>query len=316
MRPNIFLATIGRGSNGSNALEVTEDRAAVTAESQDNIINRVNNVSQYGPSWHYVPGIGVAGTAYAEVPDRALGDLAFTRASSKTRTNAAGVIQTIANNVPPHDYRNADDSLSTFPRLNLEPQRTNLMTYSEAFTNASWTKLATFSGTITVTDNYNISPAGTSTASRLVINNLGAAYVAKAFTSVNATSYTMSIWAKSNTSSNYTFQLRDGYSGSVSGNLTVTPTLQRFTFTFTASGTTAELQFRTIVLGSYDVSIWGAQLEAGAYPTTYIPTTTAEVTRIADSASKTGLSSLFGTQGTWFLEMSPSSVGVSTTACR
>jgi hypothetical protein len=304
MRPNIFLATIGRGSNGSNALEVTEDRAAVTAESQDNIINRVNNVSQYGPSWHYVPGIGVAGTAYAEVPGSALGDLAFTRASSKTRTNAAGVVETIGNNVPPHDYRNADGSLSTFPRLNLEPQRTNLMTYSEAFTNASWTKLATGSGTITVTDNYNISPAGTTTASRLVINNLGAAYVAKAFTSVNATLYTMSIWAKSNTSSSYTFQLRDGYSGSVSGNLTVTPTLQRFTFTFTASGTTAELQFRTIVLGSYDVSIWGAQLEAGAYPTTYIPTTTAAVTRIADTASKTGVSSLIGqTEGTLFVDI-------------
>ncbi len=95
MRPNIFLATIGRGSNGSNALEVTEDRAAVTAESQDNIINRVNNVSQYGPSWHYVPGIGVAGTAYAEVPGSATGDLAFSRASSKTRTNAAGVVETI-----------------------------------------------------------------------------------------------------------------------------------------------------------------------------------------------------------------------------
>jgi hypothetical protein len=48
---------------------------------------------------------------------------------------------------------------------------------------------------------------------------------------------------------------------------------------------------------------WGAQLEAGSYATSYIPTTSASVTRNADVISKTGISSLIGqTEGTLFLD--------------
>jgi hypothetical protein len=49
--------------------------------------------------------------------------------------------------------------------------------------------------------------------------------------------------------------------------------------------------------------IWGAQIEAGAYATSYVPTTSASATRVADAASKTGISSLIGqTEGTLFCE--------------
>jgi hypothetical protein len=49
--------------------------------------------------------------------------------------------------------------------------------------------------------------------------------------------------------------------------------------------------------------IWGAQMEAGAYATSYIPTLAASATRGADAASKTGISSLIGqTEGTLFLD--------------
>jgi hypothetical protein len=56
--------------------------------------------------------------------------------------------------------------------------------------------------------------------------------------------------------------------------------------------------------GANSTYIWGAQCEAGSYPTSYIPTTSASVTRNADVISKTGISSLIGqTEGTFFAEV-------------
>jgi hypothetical protein len=55
--------------------------------------------------------------------------------------------------------------------------------------------------------------------------------------------------------------------------------------------------------GSKGVFVWGAQVEASSYPTSYIPTTSASATRVADAAQKTGISSLIGqTEGTIFLD--------------
>jgi hypothetical protein len=55
--------------------------------------------------------------------------------------------------------------------------------------------------------------------------------------------------------------------------------------------------------GTSGIFIWGAQLEAGAYATSYIPTTSASVTRNLDLVQKTGVSSLIGqTEGTIYWE--------------
>ena len=332
MRPDIFLATIGRGSNGSNALEVTEDRAAVTAESQDNIINRVNNVSQYGPSWHYVPGIGVAGTAYAEVPDRSLGDLAFTRASSKTRTNAAGVVQTIGNNVPPHDYRNADGTLSTFPRLNLEPQRTNSLRNSSMVgavagspgtlpTNWSISAAAGLTQTVVGAGTENGLPYidlrfnGTASASALRFTTDANTAIAALPSQI----WTSSCYFKLLAGVLPYITLRNIYRNAGSGAIItpqqqfdLTSTLTRRTFTDAgAPALTAFVQQEvlvSLVIGQtfdFTIRIAAPQMELGAYATTWVPTTTAAVTRIADTASKTGISSLIGqTAGTIFADLS------------
>lgn len=324
MRPDIFLATIGRGSNGSNALEVTEDRAAVTAESQDNIINRVNNVSQYGPSWHYVPGIGVAGTAYAEVPDISLGDLAFRRASSKTRTNAAGVVQTIGNNVPPHDYRNADGTLSTFPRLNLEPQRTN------SIRNSSMVG-AVAGSPGTVPTNWVLVPT-TGLSSQVlgigVENGLpyidfrvtGTASTNNPFRFIyeqstqiaasNSQTWTISNWFRLTGSSvtvNLAIAQRNSSGGLLAETLSqilYTSSLQRYSFSNTNNNALTafvvpEVRVSITSGQTYDftIRIAAPQMELGAFATTWVPTTTAAVTRLADTPSKTGVSSLIGTTG-------------------
>ena len=61
-------------------------------------------------------------------------DFDFARNSSATRVGENGLIQSVAANLPRINYENG------IGHLLLEPQRTNLITYSESFSNAAWTK--------------------------------------------------------------------------------------------------------------------------------------------------------------------------------
>jgi hypothetical protein len=325
MRAAQFLAIIGRGSKGSNALENTEDRAGATSEQQDNVINTVNSLDPYGPSWQLVPGNVAAGTVYAQVPTSGTGDLTFTRASTATRTNSAGTIVNVATGVPRIHYRNADGSISSTGRLLLEPQRTNLVLWSEQFDNAAWLKQQ---GGVAlapvVTANVELAPNGTLTADRIVFDLNGGttapdlSQLSTATFTYTSETRTQSIYLRTTdgTTKAFSFISPTG----VATSITVTPTYQRFTYTTTGAGAGGiRLRLRGAASGegtatSATVAAWAAQFEAGAYATTYIPTTTAAVTRLGDSTFKAGLSSLFGTEGTWFIEMSPSSIGVSTTA--
>jgi hypothetical protein len=84
---------------------------------------------------------------------------------------------------------------------------------------------------------------------------------------------------------------------------------KRFDITFTvpASGVNqVEVGISSLNALSINANVlaWGAQLEAGSYATSYIPTLAASVTRVADAASKTGISSLIGqTEGTIYAEI-------------
>ena len=203
-------------------------------------------------------------------------------------------------NVPRLDYSNG------CPSLLLEPQRTNLVTYSEQFDNAAWSKLNSGSGSTTpiVTANYAISPDGTQNADRLqcTLGSSGYSLINQGFGASGT--HTGSIWVKSNTGANQNVYFR------VSNNTTayvVTTEWQRITLT-ESNGDYLTIGLRDLtgyINYSCDILIWGAQLEAGSYPTSYIgPTTSASVTRVADAASKTGISSLIGqTEGTLFVEV-------------
>jgi hypothetical protein len=202
-------------------------------------------------------------------------------------------------NIPRLDYSNG-----TCPSLLVEPQRTNLALYSSSFDNAAWEKLETGSGSTIpiVTSNYAISPDGTQNASRLqcTLGASGYSLIQQGF--IVGGTHTGSIWVKSNTSSNQNIYFR------VSSNTTayvVTPNWTRIDSTESA-GDYLTIGLRDVTgytNYSCDISIWGAQLEAGNYSTSYIPTTSASVTRNADVISKTGISSLIGqTEGTLFFD--------------
>jgi hypothetical protein len=82
----------------------------------------------------------VGGSVYSVLPSNGDGDFDFSRASAATRINAQGLIETVAVGDNRLNYPLLDGTVQTCPHLLLEPQRTNLITYSEDFSNAAWTK--------------------------------------------------------------------------------------------------------------------------------------------------------------------------------
>ena len=181
--------------------------------------------------------------------------------------------------------------------LLVEPQRTNLLTYSEQFDNADWSKIST-----TITENTTTAPNGILTADTMSVTSNTSRILNTVVYSSGT--YTISVWMKTTsviTSGSMRFYLVvDG----VSIIIPFTPTTewQRFEYTFTANTSITSIQFRGNTFVG-DVAIWGAQLELGAYPTSYIPTTSASVTRNADVVSMTNASAYIGqTEGTIFVD--------------
>jgi hypothetical protein len=218
-------------------------------------------------------------------------------------------------NVPRLTYQNGGGGC---PSLLLEPQRTNLALYSEEFNNAYW---ATLNTTVSANSTATLDPMGGNNADKFIATTTNGVHIlsrsgftsgAYSFTvyAKAAEESTMSLWLR-NASVGATFDLSNGTVSSItvtSASITSVGNgwYRCFVYDSTA-GTTAHIYGRggtsyagNGVDGFY---IFGAQLEAGAYPTTYIPTTSASATRVADACFKTGISSLIGqTEGTLYWE--------------
>ena len=112
----------------------------------------------------YYPSGYKAGEAYSLKPTDGSGDLTFTRASTATRVNESGLIESVATGVPRIDFTGGGCG-----KLLLEPQRTNLLLYSELFNNAYWSSFG-----ITITPNSTTSPDGTLNAQKLTSTSYNA----------------------------------------------------------------------------------------------------------------------------------------------
>ena len=230
------------------------------------------------------------------------GDIATDYIPTTTTAVSVGPVS----NLPRLDYPiNADGSVGC-PSLLLEPQRTNLVTFSEQLDNAAWTKT-----NCTVLANQTSSPSGYVDADEVTTTSTLHALFAVA-TVTASTAYTFSFYVKRGTMTDLAYRVFN----ITAGTNIVAPTSyysqttasgwSRITLTFTTpvgcTSARVDLIANSGVTGT--VYFWGAQLEAGAYATSYIPTLGASVTRVDDACSKTGISSLIGqTEGTLFLEV-------------
>lgn len=202
------------------------------------------------------------------------------------------------------------DPVTLAPRgILIEEQRTNLLTYSEQFNDAAWIK----SGA-TVTANATASPDGTANADKLVETATTADHHIEQLASLTTgTTYTFSFYAKAGernivsvrSSAAWASDPRIRFTLTGAGTVTVdagTPTgtitavgngWYRCTMTATTNSTNIGVFRLSLYNGAYSYAgdgtsgafVWGAQLEAGAFATSYIPTVASQVTRTADQAS-------------------------------
>ena len=220
-----------------------------------------------------------------------------TRASSATVVNKQGLIETVGSGIPRIDF--SDDANGA---LLLEPTATNIITYSEDFSNASWTK----AGNTVVTLNNAISPDGTlnaSTVTGLDGTSTNDLYTQPTFNTSNKT-VTYSVYLKG--SGTLRINVSNNVDDGSSKTLTLTNNWEKYfiTYSFNATITTqivCNLDDLSATATTYE--IWGAQLEQNSYATSYIKTVGTTQTRVADTCNQTTASGLIGqTEGTLFVE--------------
>ena len=248
------------------------------------------------PKLALIPSGYSEGKLYSVLPSNGDGDFTFSRGSNATRVNKDGLIETVDEDLPRLDY-----SDSSCPSLLLEPQRTNLVTYSEDFT--EWTLSNSGNGqTPILTSNYATNLG--LNASRIIFNRASAS--ATNISSIRGNDYTQStntfsIYIKSNTSNvSIDFRL-----GSSIVPYEITTQWKRIEFSgsdfyrsyFGLLGSSSDLYA--------DLSIVAAQAEEGSYATSYIPTNGATATRYADECNSAGTSDTFNdSEGVLMAEIS------------
>lgn len=225
----------------------------------------------------------------------------FSRATTASYYNSSGVLSTAAANTPRLDY---DPNTHEPKGILIEEARTNDLFRSAELDDAYWVK-----SSITVTANATTAPDGTMSAELITTTGATNTFISKVVgTYAAGTTVTRSLYVKAGTTSKIIFEY------AISGPSYIVTTFNLSTLTVTqGAGVTGSIQnvgngwyrlsaTKTFVNSSVTdrwlaiyidiygtasagktIYLWGAQQEIGAFPTSYIPTTAAAVTRNLDS---------------------------------
>ncbi|WP_434221835.1 phage head spike fiber domain-containing protein [Limnospira platensis CENA597] len=250
-----------------------------------------------------------------------------TRASTATYVDAAGRIRTAAVNKPRYTF-----NPETGERLGLlvEEQRTNLVSWSEDFDNATWTKTRA-----SITPNVIVALDGNLTGDKLVEDSSTntAHHVNRTFSATSGTTYTLTIYAKAaersilviafatqfpaNSFANFNLLTRAITAGGGLVSSSVTSMVNgwyRCSITSTASSTATATIVHYLNNGSSilytgdgisGIYIWGTQLEASSTPSPYTPTQATSVTRASDAVSRVLGDEFNPSEGSFYIEYTP-----------
>jgi len=259
--------------------------------------------------------------------------ITFTRASNATFFDANGVLQTAANDVPRFDH--SQDGAASSLGLLIEEARTNSIPNSQMSgvvagspgtpptgwgintTNGGLSRSSIATGTINGMAYIDVRVTGTATSTfgfGLDPQATIAGYAASSGQTWSGSCYFALVAGTAPTNFQISIAERDSSNFSLAGTTINLPalsaTLSRHTVTRTlnnASTAKVTMDIRGSVANAevvdFTLRIAAPQLEQGAFPTSYIATTTAAATRSADVASVSPVSSFYNAvEGTMFAE--------------
>jgi hypothetical protein len=289
-----------------------------------------------------IPSGYKSGKAYAQIPTNGNGDLTWTRASTANRTNSSGNIELMASGVPrlSYMYGSCPALLLEPQRINLalRSEEFDNATWTKSASSITANSVTSPDGT-TNADTFE-STTNTTTeviVSQNISSTSGTNYAFTFYVKPNNQNFVFLCINGQGTTNHFitaVFDLSDGTVGqtavgTLSGTIVSTSIQQasngfyRLTLVGSINFTnlrariglaTAKTGNSISVTGSVNIAnslgksvyIYGSQVEAGAYPTTYIPTTTASATRVADSYGRDNIYTnglITSSGGTWFIEL-------------
>lgn len=260
--------------------------------------------------------------------------ITFTRSTAGGRFNAAGAFEMVPANQPRFDY---DPATKLARGILIEEARSNLFQQSAALENVYWNRVNT-----NITVSATPAPDPTSFMRTITATATSSASMTRALGTILG-AHTISFFVKAGTVGTCSLRFFDtiGEAARATFNLTTGavvnsagPVLLGRTATHVGDGIwrltlTADYSTRSsaglavyLYVNSYigatsgeTILAWGGQLEGGAFATSYIPTTTAQVTRSGDNALINNLSPWFRqSAGTIFVDFTLGPIGVGSVA--